>query len=100
MQLEDLKPNASVRGILPDSLVTVVNVKLYGDDALELTYKTATGKVENRLVYREDEARLEVVKLGRPWTLTAMGLYYAWSPRRSTSVWRTSSTRCWRFTLL
>ena len=38
-KLEDLQPNAEIRGILPDSLVTVVNVQWFGSEALELTYK-------------------------------------------------------------
>lgn len=38
MKLEDLQPNASVRGILPDALVAVVNVQWFGSEALELTY--------------------------------------------------------------
>ena len=37
--LEDLKPNASVRGILPNSLVSVINAQWFGSEALELTYK-------------------------------------------------------------
>src|SRR5512147_1861648 len=73
MELEDLKPNASVRGILPDSLATVVNVQWYGTDALELTYKDAAGKVANQLVYRDDEPRLEVVEQGRPWSFDGDG---------------------------
>ena len=72
-QLEALQPNAALRGILPDALVTVVNVSWYGDDALELTYKTPTGKVANELLYRADEARLEVVELGRPWSFDGDG---------------------------
>ena len=44
-QLEDLKPNAVVRGILPNGSVTVVNVQWHGSAALELTYKTPEGKV-------------------------------------------------------
>ncbi|HEY5865042.1 MAG TPA: hypothetical protein VI542_05745 [Candidatus Tectomicrobia bacterium] len=36
-QLEDLQPQASVRGILPDCLVTVVSVQWFGSEALELT---------------------------------------------------------------
>lgn len=55
-KLEDLKPNASVRGILPNSLVTVVNIQWFGSEALELTYKTPTGSVANELLYRHDEA--------------------------------------------
>ena len=49
MKLEDLQPNAVVRGILPDALVTVVNVQWFGSEALELTYKGQTGKVANEL---------------------------------------------------
>ena len=32
--LEDLRPPACIRGIAPDGLVTVVNVRWYGSDAL------------------------------------------------------------------
>jgi superfamily II DNA or RNA helicase len=73
IKLEELKPNAAVRGLLPDSLVTVVNVHWFGSEALELTYKTPTGKVANELVYRHDEPRLEVVEHGRPWSFDGDG---------------------------
>ena len=53
-RLEDLRPNAAIRGILPDGLVTVVNVQWFGTEALELTYKTAAGRVANELLYRHD----------------------------------------------
>ena len=45
MILEDLQANCSVKGILADEIVTVVSVRWFGSQALELTYKTATGKV-------------------------------------------------------
>ena len=64
MTLEDLQPNAAVRGILTDGLVVVVSVQWFGSEALELTYKTPDGKVANELLYRSDEARLEVVRTG------------------------------------
>jgi len=72
-RLEDLKPNAAVRGVVPDSLVTVVNVQWFGSEALELTYKTPAGKVANELVYRHDEPRLEIVEQGRPWSFDGDG---------------------------
>jgi len=74
--LEELTPLASVRGILPDSLVTVVNVHWFGSEALELTYKTPAGKVGNELLYRHDESRLEVVELGRPWSFDGDGAMF------------------------
>jgi hypothetical protein len=70
-RLEDLQPNAAVRGILPDALVTVVSVQWFGSEALELTYKNAAGKVANELLYRQDELRLQVVEHGRPWSFDA-----------------------------
>jgi len=72
-KLEDLRPNASVRGIVPDALVTVVSVAWYGSEALELTYKEPGGRVANQLLYREDEARIEVVEQGRPWSFDGDG---------------------------
>ncbi|MBI4332981.1 MAG: DUF3883 domain-containing protein [Chloroflexi bacterium] len=72
-KLEDLKPNAAVRGILPDCLVTVVNVQWFGSEALELTYKSPAGKVANELLYRHDEPRIEVAEHGRPWSFDGDG---------------------------
>ncbi len=72
-QLEDLKPNASVRGILPNGLVTVVSVQWHGSAAIELTYKTPEGRVANELLYRHDEARIEVAQEGRPWSFDGNG---------------------------
>jgi hypothetical protein len=51
-KLEQLTPNAALRGILPDGLVTVVSVQWFGSEALELTYKCPDGKVANELLYR------------------------------------------------
>src|SRR6202034_3866398 len=73
IKLEELQPNAAVRGILPDALVTVVSVQWFGSAALELTYKNAAGKVANELLYRHDETRLAVVEHGRPWSFDGDG---------------------------
>ena len=76
IKLEDLQPNAAVRGILPDALVTVVSVQWFGSEALELTYKTPAGKVANELLYRHDEPRLELVEQGRPWSFDGDGALF------------------------
>lgn len=73
IRLEDLQVDAAVRGLLPDSLVTVVSVQWYGSEALELTYKTPMGKVANELIYRDAEQRLEIVEQGRPWSFDGDG---------------------------
>ncbi|MFZ1573781.1 MAG: helicase-related protein [Chromatiaceae bacterium] len=76
MQLEQLQTNAAIRGILPDALVTVVSVQWFGSEALELTYKTPSGKVANELLYRHDEPRLELLEQGRPWSFDGDGTLF------------------------
>ena len=76
MKLEQLQPSAALRGIVPDALVTVVSVQWFGSEALELTYKTASGKVANELLYRHDEPRLELVEQGRPWSFDGDGALF------------------------
>jgi superfamily II DNA or RNA helicase len=75
-RLEDLLPTAAVRGILPDQLVTVVSVQWFGSEALELTYKSPSGRLANELLYRHDEARLQVVEHGRPWSFDGDGAQF------------------------
>ena len=73
MKLEHLTPGTSVRGLLPNGLVTVVSAQWFGSEGLELTYKTAEGRLGNELLYRHDEPRLEVVAQGRPWSFDGDG---------------------------
>jgi SNF2 family DNA or RNA helicase len=75
-KLEDLKPSAVVRGILPDELVTITSVQWFGDRALELTYKSQIGKVDNKLIYRDDEPHIELVEAGRPWSFDGDGALF------------------------
>src|SRR5271165_2766139 len=74
--LEDIKPNSSIRGVLPGGIVTVVSVQRFGSDAIELTYKDAAGKVGNELLYRDREADIEVVEEGRPWSFDGDGALF------------------------
>jgi len=72
-KLEDLTRGAAVKGILPDCLVTVIDVKWYGAAAIELTYKDPAGKPGVVLLYRDREPLLEVVDAGRPWSFDGDG---------------------------
>ena len=76
MKLEQLQTNTAIRGVIPDALVTVVNVQWFGSEALELTYKTPSGRVANELLYRHDEPRLELVESGRPWSFDGDGALF------------------------
>ena len=72
-KLEDLKRGATVKGIVPDCLVTVVDVKWYGSAAVELTYKDPAGKPSVVLLYRDREPTLEIGETGRPWSFDGDG---------------------------
>ena len=72
-KLEDLKRDATVKGILPDCLVTVIDVKWYGSAAVELTYKDPSGKPSVVLLYRDREPTLEIAETGRPWSFDGDG---------------------------
>src|SRR5690606_36097169 len=70
---EDLTPGTDVRGILPDATVSVVNVQWHGSNALTLIYRDPAGRVADEILYREHEARLEIVEQGRPWSCDGDG---------------------------
>ncbi len=72
-KLEDLKPNATINGVLVDSQVTVISAQWHGTDAVELTYKEANGRVGNLLIFRSDEDRYTLVEEGRPWSFDGDG---------------------------
>lgn len=46
IRLEDIQPNATISGIIPNGYINVINVKWYGSEALEITYKTSEGNLE------------------------------------------------------
>ena len=73
-KLESLTPGALIQGVVPDGSIEVVNVKWFGDTAVELTYKVpTTGLVGSRLLYRADESDLEVLERGLPWSFDGDG---------------------------
>jgi len=76
MKLEDLQPDAAVRGILPDAMATVVSVEWHGSDALTLVYRGPDGRVADELLFRHDEPRLEVAAAGRPWSFDGDGALF------------------------
>ena len=76
MKLEDLQPDATVRDIVPDGVVTVVNVQWHGSGALTLIYRPASGRVAEEILYRHDEARIEIVEQGRPWSFDGDGALF------------------------
>ncbi len=75
-RLEDLTRDAIVKGVLPDALVTVVDVRWFGSSVVELTYKDANGHVGSELLYRDREPVLEIATRGRPWSFDGDGALF------------------------
>ncbi len=44
--------------------------------AVELAYKDPDGRLANRLLYRHNEADLEIVEQGRPWSFDGDGALF------------------------
>lgn len=76
MKLEDLQPNAAVRGLLTDGTATVVSVQWHGRDALTLIFRDPAGRVADEILYRGDEPRLEALEAGRPWSFDGDGALF------------------------
>jgi superfamily II DNA or RNA helicase len=72
-RLEDLTPGARVQGIIPAQAVTVVQVEWHGSQALTLTYRDDGGRVANQLIYRANEAALQLEEAGRTWSFDGDG---------------------------
>lgn len=68
-RLEDLQPNTAVRGILPDSLVTVVSAQWFGTEALELTYDTKISVMGKTVVDEQDKCTGIYRKEGTQWLI-------------------------------
>jgi superfamily II DNA or RNA helicase len=75
-RIETITRGSSVRGILPEGLATVVDVKWLGNVAIEITYKDSSGRLGNELIYRDREPTLEVVTEGRSWSFDGDGALF------------------------
>ncbi|MCC4306231.1 helicase-related protein [Rhodococcus sp. 3-2] len=72
MQLEELKPGLRLNGLIPAEVVTVIAVQWHGGDALELTYKTTVGGLGQQVIFRKNEAQLDIAQTGsRPFDAPA-----------------------------
>jgi SNF2 family DNA or RNA helicase len=72
-KLEDLKPKATIKGILADTQVTVISVQWYDSDSIELTFKEPNGNVDSIVVFRNNEDSYTLVEEGRPWSFDGNG---------------------------
>ena len=73
LKLEQIQKNAAISGLEPGHVVRIVTTELVGDNALTVYYKTADGKLLERMLFRTDEAKLSLAESGRPWAFDAPG---------------------------
>lgn len=71
--LEALSRGAIVKGILPTGNVSIIALQWHGNAVVEITYKDASGQLGNQLLYRDNEASLEIVTAGSPGNFQADG---------------------------
>lgn len=76
VRLEDITVGASLRGVLPEGLVTVVAVRWIGTVAVDLTYRDAAGTLGEILLYRDREPSLSIAAEGRPWSFDGDGAMF------------------------
>ena len=75
-RLDELTRGASVKGVLPDGLVTVVDVQWHGSDVIELIYRDSAGKLGSELLYRDREPTLSIAAAGVPWSFDGDGALF------------------------
>lgn len=73
IKLEDIKKDTQVLGIQRDEIVRIVQVEPVGDSAITVYYKDNQGRLGEQILFRSDEARLELAQAGRPWAFDAPG---------------------------
>jgi Domain of unknown function (DUF3883) len=74
--LETIARGAAVKGILPDGLATISDVRWIGAVAIGVTYKESSGRLGDELLYRDREPTLEIVETGRPWSFDGGGALF------------------------
>jgi len=73
LKLELIQKNAAVSGLESGCVVRIVTTEKVGDNALTVYYKTADGRLLERMLFRSDEAKLSLAEAGRPWAFDAPG---------------------------
>lgn len=64
MKLEDLTSGLQITGVVPHEAVHVIYAQRHGADAVELTYKTSSGDLNQRVLFRRDESALAISTTG------------------------------------
>lgn len=69
---EDIKPGARIRGLDHSGVAEIVQVSIFGPDALNVVFRVE-GRVGERLIYRGEESTFSWVEGGRSYAFDADG---------------------------
>jgi hypothetical protein len=61
VRLEDLQPDAQVRGLMGREAVRIVSAEMLGEAACMVVYRGQDGVLGEQLLFRSNEADLELV---------------------------------------
>ena len=70
-RLEDIRAGGTILGIAPGTGVHVLSVDWIGDQAINVVFRTNDANVSETTLYRDDEHRLGIASVGRPWSFDA-----------------------------
>ncbi|NPD21827.1 helicase-related protein [Corallococcus exiguus] len=73
MKLEEIMSGASLEGVEPSSVVTVVAAIAIPPKSLQLVYRLPDGALRERLLSRDDEPSLKIATSTRPWSFDGDG---------------------------
>jgi hypothetical protein len=71
LQLEDLKPDVEVRGILPGEPVRIIAASKKSEGVFQVYFSDPQGGLQERMVTRADEASLLAVEKGKAYSFDA-----------------------------
>ncbi len=74
-KLEDIKKGVSVRGVATTQPVQIVSVDWICDQAISVVFRDQAGDVQEAVLYRDDEERLELEQTDLPWSFDADGAH-------------------------
>ena len=72
LRLEDLKPGMRILGLASDT-VAVVALEFQGADAVTVTFRLSSGRLDEQILFRADESRLRLQPESSRWSFDADG---------------------------
>jgi hypothetical protein len=91
LKLEEVTSGASLEGVEPATVVTVVAAIAIPPDSLQLIYRLPDGALRERLLSRADEGSLVVATVSRPEDGSVEGPSYLRNPFDAEPGWGGSS---------